>query len=62
MANFSPLIKLLLCYIALPVLRKLSELLERRAEKTENEWDDFGIAILSGIIATLEVLCYGEEK
>jgi len=62
MANFSPLTKLLLCYIVLPVLKKLYDVLERKTIETKSDWDDLGVSVLGGIVAFLEVLCYGEEK
>jgi len=62
MVNFSPLTKLLLCYIVLPVLKKLYDVLERKSSETNSDWDDLGVAVLGGIVAFLEILCYGEEK
>jgi len=62
MVSFSPITRLLLCYIVLPVLRKLYETLDRKTAETKSDWDDLAVSVLGGIVAFLEVLCYGEEK
>jgi len=62
MASFSPLTRLLICYIILPSLKKLYEVLERKTEASDTSWDDLGVAILGGIVSFLETLCYGEER